>query len=464
MAPRPPLDQRLRPGQRLALRILAGLCYGLVGWVLFAHKITPWPLGLTGTVLIALPVAVPRPLPGFVPALAAFWLAPFAPVLPFLAVAPLGYLLYEIAGRYRPRAALPLLAAALTGPAATAFTGHAGGVLPFAVVLVLAWTVGYARGEHRRYGDELVRHHAGLAEVERERARRGVAEERLRIARELHDVVAHSMSVITVQAGFGHLVVEDRPAEARAALAAIETTGRQALAELRHLLGVLRADGEPAGLDPAPGLGDLPELAARTRRAGVGVVLAVGGEPRELPAGLELTAYRIVQEALTNVVNHAARAAAGSPVTARVTVDHQPDALVIEVVDDGRATPPTAGAARGAGLGLRGMRERVRPYGGEVAAGPLPGGGFRVAARIPLPPPPSADLTSAARTGIADASSASSGPGDTGASGIATSDTGPGYASPRGAGAADTGRASAGSGGAGGAGAGCGAEAAAGAR
>jgi len=379
MQPRPPLPQRLRPGQRLALEIMAGLGYALVAWALFAHKISPWPLAVGGTALVALAVAVGRRRPplAFAAALAGFWLAPAAPLLPFLAVAPLGYVLYQVAGRYPARIGLPALAVALTGPAATAATGHAGGVLPFAVALVVTWTVGYARGEHRRYGDELVRHHAGLADAERERARRGAAEERMRIARELHDVVAHSMSVITVQAGFGRLVVRERPDEAVAALAAIESTGRETLAEMRRLLDVLRADGTPdtAGdLTPTPGLADLERLVAQTGQAGVRVELTITGRSRRLPAGVELSAYRIVQEALTNVAKHAATA------TARVSLDYRLEELSIEVTDQGRGGPVAS-----TGHGLAGMRERVQLYGGHLDAAPLPAGGFRVAARLPMP-------------------------------------------------------------------------------
>ncbi|GAA4244348.1 sensor histidine kinase [Dactylosporangium darangshiense] len=379
MQPRPPLLERLRPGQRLALESAAGLGYALAAWALFAHKISPWPLALGGTALVALPVAVGRrrPMLAFAAALGGFWLAPVAPLLGFLAVAPLAYVLYQVAGRHPVRIGLPVLAVALTGPAATALTGHAGGVLPFAVALVVAWTVGYARGEHRRYGEELVRHHAGRAEGERERARRGAAEERLRIARELHDVVAHSMSVITVQAAFGRLVVRERPDEAGAALAAIETTGRQTLDEMRRLLGVLRADGTPdpdADMTPTPTLADLERLVAQAGQAGVKVELTITGRSRRLPAGVELSAYRIVQEALTNVARHAATT------SARVTLGYRPDGLTIEVADHGRGGPVAS-----TGLGLAGMRERVQLCGGHLEAAPLPGGGFLVAAQLPTP-------------------------------------------------------------------------------
>ncbi len=195
----------------------------------------------------------------------------------------------------------------------------------------------------------------------------------MRIARELHDVVAHGMSVITVQAGFGHLVIDDKPDEARIALGAIEAAGRQTLAEMRQLLDVLRADGTPA-LDPAPGLADLGQLISQAAQAGIQVDLEFTGRPHDLPPGIEVSVYRIVQEALTNVVKHA------SPCAARAVISYLPRELAIEVTDDGRGAPAATGE-----LGLAGMRERVHIYGGQLDAGPLPAGGFRVAARLPLP-------------------------------------------------------------------------------
>jgi signal transduction histidine kinase len=171
-------------------------------------------------------------------------------------------------------------------------------------------------------------------------------------------------------------VLDSQPEEARKALAAVEATSRQALVEMRRLLGVLRADTEPRGsLTPAPGLADVEVLAAEVARAGVRVEVRIEGTPAELPAGLELSAYRIVQEALTNVVRHA------GPATARVAVRHAPDRVAVEVVDDGRGGDP--GRDHG-GHGIAGMRERAALYGGTLEAGPRAGGGFRVAASLPL--------------------------------------------------------------------------------
>jgi signal transduction histidine kinase len=223
------------------------------------------------------------------------------------------------------------------------------------------------------------------AELERAReelARRAVAEERLRLARELHDVVAHAMSVIAVQSGVGAHVADSRPEEVGKALAAIETTSRAALTELRRLLGVLRQDSEvQASLTPVPGLANLDSLLAEVGKAGLAVRLRVEGTPLQLPAGVDLSAYRIVQEALTNVVKHA------GPAHAQVTIGYRDQEVTVEVTDDGRgAVPPASDGRAGTGHGLIGMRERVGAFNGDLEVGPRPGGGFRVAARLPLAP------------------------------------------------------------------------------
>lgn len=206
--------------------------------------------------------------------------------------------------------------------------------------------------------------------------------ERLRIARELHDMVAHSIGVIAIQAGVGSRVIETRPGEARKALTAIETTSRETLAGLRRTLVALRRaqpDGEgghvPTG--PAPGLADLDALAASLAGAGVRVDVHRTGGERRLPPDIDLSVYRIVQEALTNVVRHAGPAA-----RARVTLDFAPDELRVEVVDDGRGVSARAGST---GFGITGMYERVALLHGRLSAGPRPEGGFRVAAELPLP-------------------------------------------------------------------------------
>jgi signal transduction histidine kinase len=369
-----------------------------------------------------------------------------------------------------------------------------GGFLPngglgSVLCVIIAWFTGYIVRQRRRYAVRL----------QDEAASKAVAEERLRIARELHDVVAHSMSVIAVQAGYGQYVIDTQPADARNALGAIQATSREALDEMRRMLGALRqayetdqrdlaargaedgapasggsptagqssasggrppSDGAPGATDsevggvsgaagsaplfPAPGLADLDRLLSRTASAGVRVDVTRCGKPRELPASIDLSAYRIVQEALTNVVKHAQTS------SCRVLLGYRDDELTIEVSDDGAGMPvpelagagvshygtpasngtgllarngstghgldilddpevrldagPAApagvlpgalsgvlpggvrGAIPGTGHGIIGMRERATLLGGEFSAGPLPGYGFRVSARIPLPP------------------------------------------------------------------------------
>ncbi|UNS99303.1 histidine kinase [Streptomyces tubbatahanensis] len=235
-------------------------------------------------------------------------------------------------------------------------------------------------------------------QLRRERAgaeRRAVAEERVRIARELHDVVAHHMSVISVQAGLAGYVFDSDPRTARGALGTISDTSKEALAELRRLLAVLRVeegdrlDGGDARLvergdadaafGPAPGLDQLPELAERVRGAGIAVRVTVTGEPRDLAPGLGQCAYRVVQEALTNVLKHA------YPAQAYVTVGYEPRQLAVTVTNDGRRTPvpPGLGSPPPSGHGLIGMRERARIYGGRLEAGPRASGGFEVRLLLP---------------------------------------------------------------------------------
>jgi signal transduction histidine kinase len=218
--------------------------------------------------------------------------------------------------------------------------------------------------------------------------------ERARIARELHDVIAHNVSVMVVQADGASYTLAADPDRAREALAAISATGRQALAEMRRLLGVLRREDEPANTAraPQPGIGELGELLDQARTAGLPVSFSVEGVPRPLPDGAALAAYRIVQESLTNTRKHA-----GPVASASVVLRYTSDALMLAISDDGRgglagpAVPSSAlpGAPVGsaaAGHGLTGMRERVAMYGGSVAAGPRPGGGFEVTATLPFTP------------------------------------------------------------------------------
>ena len=254
------------------------------------------------------------------------------------------------------------------------------GVVGNLAVFTVAWTIGIALRARRESLEARVREADERANVERQTAARALAEERLRIAQELHDVVAHSMSVIAVQAGAGAHVLDDRPEQARAALEAISTTARGTLAEMRRLLGVLRNDQGERSHAPAPGLADLPQLVEDVRAAGVPVTLQVTGNASCEPnGGIELSAYRVVQEALTNVIKHA-----GSPTHVDVSVRHDPDAVTVEVVDDGRGAAGRASTnGTAGGHGHVGMRERVELWGGELLVGPVPGGGYRVCARLP---------------------------------------------------------------------------------
>jgi len=244
-------------------------------------------------------------------------------------------------------------------------------------VLLAFWATGFMLRTQRQYERGLHAQAERRAQARIDEALHTVTQERMRIARELHDVVAHSMSVVAVQAGVGHHVIGVRPEEAAKALAAIETTSRAALREMRALLGVLREETPEETTEEflaTPGLADLALLAERTGRAGLRVELRFKGEPWELPPAMDLAGYRIAQEALTNVVKHA-----GTD-QARVQIVYGRGEVEIEVTDDGvgRGAAVVTG-----GHGLVGMRERVALYGGEFAAGPRPLGGFRVWARLP---------------------------------------------------------------------------------
>jgi signal transduction histidine kinase len=245
----------------------------------------------------------------------------------------------------------------------------------------LAWLIGDNLRVRRAYTRQLEQRAADLEREREERAALAVSQERARIARELHDVVAHHVSVMVVQASGARRVLEKNPAAAEDALEAVESAGRTALSEMRRMLEVLRTD--EAGVGPQPGLAELERLAAQVREAGLPVELCVEGAPRELPGALDLAAYRIVQEALTNTVKHAGKA------NARVVVCYEPEALSLDIVDDGRGAAAALLAGEeddGAGQGLIGMRERVTLYGGTLEAGPVFPGGYRVHATFPLDP------------------------------------------------------------------------------
>ncbi|MGH3012884.1 MAG: sensor histidine kinase [Gaiellaceae bacterium] len=254
----------------------------------------------------------------------------------------------------------------------------AGDLLFISLILGGAWLAGRAMRNRRERERVLERLTVDLEREREEKARAAVAEERVRIARELHDVVAHAISVIVLQARGGRRSLATDPEETREALDTIEATGSAALAEMRRLLGMLRRDDEEISLAPQPSLRYIDALVAQVRDAGLPVELSIEGEPVEVPPGVDLSAYRIVQEALTNALKHA------GPATARVIVRYGDHDLELEVADTGTGADPD-----GAGHGLVGMRERVSLYGGKVEAGPGDGGGFAVRARLPLDSEPS---------------------------------------------------------------------------
>lgn len=234
-----------------------------------------------------------------------------------------------------------------------------------ASTVVIAWLIGNTIHQNRAYGDT----------VRVQATQQAVTAERLRIARELHDMVAHNIGIIAIQAGVGSRVMDTQPAETRNALNAIEATSRETLAGLRRMLGALRrSDQESAPLDPLPGLAALDQLVGKTAAVGVRVDVRWQGGRRDLPSDVDLAAFRIVQEAVTNVVRHSGTRACS------VTVDYRPDELAVDIVDLG-----CGDTVAGSGYGIAGMRERVSLLHGEFSAGPRPEGGFRVAARLPVP-------------------------------------------------------------------------------
>ena len=354
--------------------LLAGLLAALVMQEVLASD-QDVPLGL------AVPVALAMTLP-----LAWRRRAP----VPVAAVVLVAFMVQGVAGDWDLQPQTELLAVALAfwglgahSPDPTSWWAAGGGLLAVVVqepgdTIVLGPLMAgvFAAGRLMRSRSELA------AALERDRAegeRQAVAEERARIARELHDVVAHSISLMTVQAGAERLALGSERPQTAEALTQIETTGRQALAEMRRLLGMLRGPGEEVDLAPQPGLGQLAALAERVTRAGLPVELTVEGEPAPVSPGADISAYRIAQEGLTNALKHAhAR-------RAEVRVAYRGDHVEIEVADDGHGGPP---AVNGVGHGLTGMRERVALYGGTLEAGPRPEGGWMLRARLPREPGP----------------------------------------------------------------------------
>jgi signal transduction histidine kinase len=352
--------------------------YAAVGWprmvlpilavtLLLIAVIRRAPVLTVSTMLVALvAVATLQPM-GWVPAVDELHVVREVQIV--MVDLALGYL-----ASIRPRrisAVVAVVVAVAQVGSAMAFPMGQGVTTSVSVAMVLGvatvWLIGQSVWQRRRYRE------AQLAQAEAQ----AVQAERLRIAREVHDMIAHSIGVIAIQAGMGRRVIGSRPGEARDALAAIEDTSRETLAGLRRMLVGLRRTDHGTGVaptDPAPGLADLDGLVERSRRAGVTVDVRREGDPGPLPPDIDLSAFRIVQEAVTNVARHSGTACC------EVVVGRGDGELWIEVTDDGRG-----GGVPGTGYGIAGMRERVGLLHGEFSAGPRAGGGFRVAARIPVP-------------------------------------------------------------------------------
>ncbi|MDX6332714.1 MAG: hypothetical protein QOG05_54 [Streptosporangiaceae bacterium] len=295
-------------------------------------------------------------------------------------------LLYTLAAYGRRRVSLAGLAICLAGSAAAVARWAPSsqlslahwvmiGFIMFAGSSLIAWVLGDSVRYRRAYYSSLEDRAARLERERDAQAQIAAAAERARIARELHDVIAHNVSVMVVQADGASYALDSSPERARQALGAIASTGRQALAEMRRMLGVLRSDDDATGLVPLPGIGQLGELLEQTRASGLDVSFTVQGVPGPLPGGLALAAYRIIQESLTNTRKHG-----GPRASARVLLRYCEDVLMLQITDDGRG----ATVADGAGHGLTGMRERVALYNGTLRTGPLPGGGYQVTARLPV--------------------------------------------------------------------------------
>jgi signal transduction histidine kinase len=382
-APRP-LLQRIRPGYWVALDCAAGvICGGLTLLAVLPVAGDRWRLLAPAAIFFAVGFRRRQPMVALAVVVAAALIGGLtSPVRILALLSPAAYVLYLVAVTRPMRTSLSALGG-LVGVLAAVVMVNEWAVTPrttastigpaLALVMVLAWLIGHSVRQRRAHALVLREQAAASA----------VAEERLRIARELHDIVAHSMSVIAAQA-------ESGPADVRPVLDSIQQTSRDALDEMRRMLGVLRhqdADGstsDEAFFAPVSGLGDLDRLAARTRLAGVEVRLIYEGGIPPLPPVIDLCAYRVAQEALTNVVKHA-----GSQAECEVIVGFSDGTLSLDITDDGGHDKPAsgngaAGRAAPAGHGILGMKERVSLCGGTFSAGPLPRGGFRVTARIPL--------------------------------------------------------------------------------
>jgi signal transduction histidine kinase len=382
----------LRRHPRLVDGVLAAaLAFGGLATAFTLHRFLLIPV----TLALTIPVVFRRAHPAG--AFAAVIAVGFCQVALFLRPAPpdlaILVLLYTVAAYTDRRFSLTGLAICLLGSAAEVaeLSPHLVrpgqpnwllfGVILFAGPSLIAWVLGDSMRYRRAYYVNLEERAATLERDRDAQSRIAAAAERARIARELHDVVAHNVSVMVVQADGAAYALGTDPGRVREALAAISATGRQALTEMRVLLGVLRRDDEAqpavtAAVAPMPGLGQLDELLDQARAAGLPVSCVVEGDPRPLPDGAALVAYRIIQESLTNTRKHA-----GPGAQANVLLRYTPAGVELAVADNGQGR---AAVTDGAGHGLTGMRERAAMYGGSILAGPRPGGGFQVTALLPI--------------------------------------------------------------------------------
>ena len=371
-----------------ATSVLPVLAVGDLSW---GH---PKALGVALGLLSTVPVAwrARRPLTAFAIVLFANGACIYAAVpngaafQPFVA---LTLTAYSVGSRAEGRRALwvpPVLVVASV-PVFVAARLHgqdSGNIIPSLVWLVAAWAVGRVVRSWRHKNAALEAANRELEEQRELQAQAAVAVERGRIARELHDVVAHNVSMIVVQAGAAARVLHGEQPDVRNALEVIAASGRETVDEMRTLLGVLRSDDGPAALKPQPGLADLEQLVSGVREAGLPVTLRIEGAPRPLPPTLDLSAFRIVQEALTNTLKHA------GPARAEVTVRYEDGLVTLEIADTGHGPDGGPITGRGTGHGLVGMRERAAMLGGELEAARADRGGFTVRARLPVATPASA--------------------------------------------------------------------------
>ncbi len=345
-----------------------------------------WAVALT--LAMTLPLALRRRLPATVvtTTILAFMVDRLAEYPATLALFALGFAFHAAGSDLERRASLVtgivgfivVVGFTLLGVAVQEGVGWESAV-SLAALTGLPFLLGRDIHESRR-AESAASMRAERAEHEREaRASEAVRAERGRIARELHDVVAHEMTVMTIQAAAARKTVHRDPDQAEDALATIETSGHEALQEMRRLLGLLRDEDNPAELAPQPGLGRLGGLVDQMEEAGLAVSVAIAGDPRPLPAGVDLNAYRIIQESLTNTLKHG-----GPTVRASVRLTFGEADLEIEVIDDGRGAARGLGGGNGEGHGIVGMRERVSMLEGDISTGPRAGGGYRVRAVIPI--------------------------------------------------------------------------------